>query len=106
MHKFQIDTNGSESFQAVVAFYLRTVDAVFIVYDLTNRASFDSIQNNWFNFVKQYAPNESRIVLVGNKSDLRGTHECVSIKEGQVHRINNSFQNIEYHVISVNFCSL
>ena len=49
-------------------FYDGAVGA-FVVFDLTNRPSFDSLQN-WVNIVKEQASQYCQIVILGNKADL------------------------------------
>eukprot|EP01084_Bolivina_argentea_P050421 92707_1 len=51
------------------------VDGILLVFDITNRKSFDNIQNKWTKQIKQYATttkyfDELILLLVGNKCDL------------------------------------
>ena len=42
-----------------------------LVYDVTSRESFDSIENNWLKEAVEYFPdNDVVMMLVGNKIDL------------------------------------
>ena len=41
----------------------------FLVFDLTNQESFDELQR-WVEEIKTHANEQTRLVLVGNKSDL------------------------------------
>ena len=41
-----------------------------IVYDITDKESFDEIQNTWLDEVNRYAPSTASKVIVGNKNDL------------------------------------
>ena len=45
-------------------------DAVFIVYDVTNAASFEAV-DTWIKELVRYGPTVSHMCLVGNKADLR-----------------------------------
>ncbi|KAL3081490.1 hypothetical protein niasHS_008092 [Heterodera schachtii] len=68
--KLQIwDTAGQERFRSLTASYYRDADALLLVYDVTNRNSFDNIRD-WLAQVKEYAKDSVQLVLVGNKMDM------------------------------------
>mgnify|MGYP003437537180 CR=1 FL=1 len=43
--------------------------AVFLIFDLTIRDSFQDIKNYWINEVESYTDANATLVLVGNKND-------------------------------------
>lgn len=63
------DTAGQERFRSLIPSYLRDTAASVVVFDLTNRRSFDNI-THWVEEVWKERGEEVVIVLVGNKSDL------------------------------------
>ncbi|OHT07124.1 Ras-related protein Rab-4B [Tritrichomonas foetus] len=68
--KLQIwDTAGQERFQSVSKSYYRNAVGVIIVYDITDRKSFDSLPT-WINEVHQHCDPNAVVHLIGNKSDL------------------------------------
>ena len=68
--KLQIwDTAGQERYKSVTRSYYRGAVAALIVYDITNRSSFDHV-TNWINDVRQLAGKDVVVMLIGNKSDL------------------------------------
>tara|TARA_B100001123_G_C15334006_1_gene1032153 strand:- start:4309 stop:4992 length:684 start_codon:yes stop_codon:yes gene_type:complete len=71
--KLQIwDTAGSERFTSIVRNYYRNCLGIFIVFDVTDRKSFNKVQS-WYEDVITYSNKEIHelsIVLIGNKSDL------------------------------------
>lgn len=74
------DTAGQERFSVVTGNYYRNSDGFIFVYDCTNRASFDHVEQ-WLGQVQQHhecGPNTIKI-LVGNKSDM--TSELVVTEE-------------------------
>jgi small GTP-binding protein len=75
------DTAGSERYHSVIPSFFKNAAAVVIVFDLTLRASFDSV-NYWRDFASQNAPESTRLLLVGNKSDLFA-NRTVLIEEGK-----------------------
>lgn len=54
----------------------------YLVYDVTSRESFDSIENNWLKEAVEYFPdNDVVMMLVGNKIDLG--NRSVTKQEGE-----------------------
>lgn len=77
--KLQIwDTAGQERFRSVTHAYYRDSHALLLLYDITNKQSFDNIRA-WLSEIKEYAPENSVVMLLGNKSDK--TNERVVKKE-------------------------
>ena len=54
---------------------------VFLVYDIANRATFDSLSAR-IKYILELASNQVNLVLVGNKCDLVAQRE-VSFEEGR-----------------------
>lgn len=61
----QWDTAGQERFKTITAAYYRGADGIILVYDVTNRESFDSIRK-WVREVDRYASQHCKL-LVANK---------------------------------------
>ena len=76
------DFEGVERFRRHPALSSETNDYFIIVYDISNRNSFESIIE-WINSIELYSKSESKIVLVGNKSDLISERQ-VSEDEGKI----------------------
>ena len=80
--KLQIwDTAGQERFQSITANYYHGSHAIAIVYDVTNRASFDNLRK-WVSDVERLANPQVCKLIVGNKADLEDKRE-VRREEGQ-----------------------
>ena len=78
--KLQIwDSAGQEKFRSLIPNYIRGSSLVFIVYDITNKKSFNNLQS-WIDFVNNI--ENSNIVIIGNKIDLEDKRE-VSLDEGK-----------------------
>lgn len=68
--KLQIwDTAGQERFRSIAKSYFRNAVGVILVYDITERKTFDDV-NNWLNDVHKLCDPDASILLVGNKLDL------------------------------------
>eukprot|EP00002_Diphylleia_rotans_P008046 TRINITY_DN1773_c0_g1_i4.p1 TRINITY_DN1773_c0_g1~~TRINITY_DN1773_c0_g1_i4.p1 ORF type:complete len:182 (+),score=38.40 TRINITY_DN1773_c0_g1_i4:49-594(+) len=68
--KLQIwDTAGQDRFRAITQSYYHGAHGILVVYDVTNKPSFDHLQY-WFGEINQHANPNVVTVLVGNKIDL------------------------------------
>ena len=63
------DTAGEEKFMAVTKQYYNGSHGAMIIYDLTSKITFTKM-NKWLKDVKDNAPKDIVIMVVGNKSDL------------------------------------
>ncbi|TKY87568.1 hypothetical protein EX895_003582 [Sporisorium graminicola] len=63
------DTAGQERFRSLIPSYIRDSSVAVVVYDITNRASFQNTAK-WVDDVRAERGNDVIIVLVGNKTDL------------------------------------
>ena len=75
------DTSGSKDFLSQTEAYYKNTACTLIVYDITDRNSFDNV-TFWVEDFKNGANEKIFIVLVGNKSDLNNKRQ-VSTEEGQ-----------------------
>ncbi|KAL7850807.1 ras-related protein Rab-26-like [Colossoma macropomum] len=67
--KLQIwDTAGQERFRSVTHAYYRDAHALLLLYDVTNKASFDNIRA-WLSEIHEYAQQDVVLMLLGNKAD-------------------------------------
>lgn len=64
------DTAGQERFDSLSSFYCRGARAALVVYDCTDRASFDAVGSKWLKKVEAEAEQGCHICLVGTKADL------------------------------------
>uniref|UniRef100_A0ABK0LME8 small monomeric GTPase n=1 Tax=Rattus norvegicus TaxID=10116 RepID=A0ABK0LME8_RAT len=72
------DTAGQERFRSVTHAYYRDAHALLLLYDITNKDSFDNIQA-WLTEIQEYAQQDVVLMLLGNKVD--STQERVVKRE-------------------------
>lgn len=79
--KLQIwDTAGQERFKSITTAYYRGAMGIFLVYDVTNKKSFDDI-NEWIKNIEANSDKNPVLMLVGNKCDM--SSRVISTETGQ-----------------------
>ena len=79
--KLQIwDTAGQERFRTITTSYYKGAHAILIVFDITDRESFEHVRN-WMADIDKFAKEGVLRILVGNKCDLE-TSRQVRKEEG------------------------
>lgn len=77
--KLQIwDTAGQESFRSITRSFYRRADGVLLVYDVTNRTTFEDC-SHWMSEIKQHGNEDVIIFLVGNQIDLISAGEPAQV---------------------------
>ncbi|VDK74000.1 unnamed protein product [Dibothriocephalus latus] len=93
--KIQIwDTAGQERFRSMARSYYRDAVGTLLVYDVTNRQSFDAV-GQWLSDARQLASPNVVVILVGNKKDLQDTDGQVTHWEANAFAQENDMQLIE-----------
>lgn len=95
--KLQIwDTTGNERFRPMLNFYLGESNGIIIMFDITNKTSFNNI-TSWLRDIDYDKSPYIPVLIVGNKIDIE-TERVISYEEA----LDFSNQhNIEYIEISV-----
>ena len=76
------DTVGQEQYRAVNKIFIKNAQIALIVYDITNRKSFENL-NNWYNLIFEINKDSNVIVgVTGNKTDLY-ENQVVDSEEGK-----------------------
>ena len=80
--KLQIwDTAGQERFRTITSSYYRGAHGIIVVYDVTDKESFNHVPE-WLNEIEKYACENVNKLLFGNKSDLTAKR-VVSTEQGK-----------------------
>ena len=87
------DTAGQERFNSLTKQYFQGLNGLFLVYDLTDKSSFDKL-DQW---LKQAEESINRkkvpIILLGNKKDLEG--RVITYEEGKNYGMSNNLPFME-----------
>jgi small GTP-binding protein len=76
--KLQIwDTAGQERFRAIAKAYFRSAIGVILVFDLSDRKSFDEL-NQWLVDIHALCDPNAIVTLIGNKLDLADQRKVTS----------------------------
>ena len=87
------DTAGQENFLSMTKVYYKNSCCAFIVYDITEKNSFDHI-DFWLNELKNEAPESIIYVLIGNKNDLN-EKRVISYEQGNEYAKKNKMMFFE-----------
>eukprot|EP01120_Amphizonella_sp_Union-15-10_P013235 TRINITY_DN6121_c0_g1_i1.p1 TRINITY_DN6121_c0_g1~~TRINITY_DN6121_c0_g1_i1.p1 ORF type:complete len:230 (-),score=36.14 TRINITY_DN6121_c0_g1_i1:52-741(-) len=77
------DTAGQERFRSLIPSYIRDSSVAVIVYDISNRNSFENTKK-WIQEVRTERGEDVIITLVANKTDLGNDLRKVSTEEGEL----------------------
>jgi len=76
------DTAGQERYRSMTKAYYKGALGALIVYDITKKTTFESVEN-WITDLKNSADQKISVILIGNKNDLEEERE-VKIEEGEM----------------------
>jgi small GTP-binding protein len=65
-----IDTSESGRFRHISRGYFKNSDAILLVFDLTNRKTFQDL-TKWMEEIRMSCDSETFVLLIGNKKDLK-----------------------------------
>ncbi|XP_071451223.1 ras-related protein Rab-18-B-like [Hetaerina americana] len=74
------DTSGQERFQSLCPQYFRKAKGVILVYDITQKETFDHLLM-WYKNIRDYGPEGAAVIIVGNKID-KHDDRVITRKEG------------------------
>ena len=89
-----IDPPGQEKFRPLSLQYLNSSNIIIIIYDITDKSSFDAVSLYYKNIIKDNCTKNQRVILLGNKTDLELLRQ-VSINEGKSLAEDNNYVFME-----------
>jgi len=92
------DTAGQDRFRTLTCNYYRGAHGILIVYDITDRETFDDVKK-WMDEVNEFTnpanpTNKPYVILIGNKCDKNNNRE-VSYEEGSEYATKNNMLFLE-----------
>ena len=75
------DTAGQEKYRSMTTSYYRGVNIIIIVFDVTNKISFEHVKD-WIDNINNFAKMNVIKILVGNKIDLNDSR-VISFDDGK-----------------------
>ncbi len=70
-----MDTGGAERFRSITTNYYRNADCCLLVYDITDKSSFNEIKDFFNEKIKEKCKENIPIILLGNKTDLESQRQ-------------------------------
>lgn len=89
-----LDTAGQEKFRSLSRQYYKQADGCLLVYDITDKHSFEELQSYFLKEIQDNCKPEIKIILLGNKSDL-GEQRQVNPEDGADFALKNGFTFLE-----------
>ena len=84
------DTAGQERYRSVATMFYKDANAALLVYDITNKDSFEELQKYWLGQVKDSSPKDIILAIVANKSDLFEREQVDEAKAREFAKNNNA----------------
>lgn len=92
--KLQIwDIAGQTRFKSVTSSFYRGAVGIVIVYDVTDKKSFENVAH-WLNEIDRYSNKDSVNILLGNKNDLI-ENKKVNYSDANIFSVNNNLAFFE-----------
>ena len=92
------DTAGQERYKAMTSAYFKGAKGAFIVYDITRKATFESV-DKWLNDLRVTADKKLSVIIIGNKCDLENQRE-VNKEQGEEKAKSNGIAFMETSALS------
>jgi small GTP-binding protein len=90
VHLIVWDTAGQDTYRGIVPMYFTRCSYILLVYDISSRQSFDSV-SQWITLSKEKAPEDVKIILIGNKSDMEGNRSVTATEGGELANSSGAF---------------
>ncbi|KYQ90319.1 Rab GTPase [Tieghemostelium lacteum] len=87
------DTAGQESFRSITNNYYRGAHIALLIYDISNRQSFQYL-GSWLEEISQMSSPDIVTILIGNKNDIVG-RRVVTFEEGESFARDNNITFLE-----------
>ena len=73
-----MDAADQEKYRAITKLYYNRADCILMVYDISDRHSFEECNNFFKNSIKEKCKENIKVILLGNKTDLEDERKVPS----------------------------
>ena len=84
-----MDTAGQERYKSINTSYYRKADCCLLVYDISDKYSFDQLKDYFIETIKEKCKKNIQIILLGNKTDLEDKRQVSSEDGANLALVNN-----------------
>ena len=84
------DTCGQERYDSINERYIKNADGILLVFDISDKISFEKVQNYYPEIIENNCNPGIPILLLGNKTDLKDKR-LVTVQEAIDLAINNEY---------------
>ncbi|CAP23877.2 Protein CBG02683 [Caenorhabditis briggsae] len=92
------DTAGQERFRCMVPMYMRNAEAALIVYDVTDRSTFEDVEKWLKDLDRSSGTEDANVFLIANKTDLTEKREVSEFRI--LTKYSNKFKFIHFPVFA------
>ena len=85
-----LDTSGQEQYKAINERYYKKADCCLLVYDITNKLSFEECREYYNKNLIERCKKEVKVILLGNKTDLEDKR-VIKSEEGAGFALENDY---------------
>ena len=93
------DTAGQEKFRALGRNFYKDAYIICLVFDLTNKKTFENIKQVWYPEIKKFGEKYNILSIVGNKCDL---YENEAVEEDEINSFAEKVGGIYYEISAKN----
>ena len=94
--------NGAQRLRNTNEYNYKKADGCIILFDVTNRKSFDDIKEYYIPTIKEKCKENIPVIIIGNKIDLEDSR-IISMEEAAELAYNNNFLYQEVSCVKNNF---
>ena len=94
MKLWLVDTAGQATFNSITENFYRQANCCLLVYDITSKDSFYKVKGYYAKKIKKDCKNILKVVLLGNKADLKDKRQVSDI-EGANLALENGYTFME-----------
>jgi small GTP-binding protein len=84
------DTAGQERLNAIAKMFYRNVNGIVLVFDITDRDSFEAL-GYWFEEMRDNTPENTPSIVLGNKADLHSDRKVTFEEAAAMTKSRGSF---------------